>query len=126
MNITAKFLPAVLLAAAMAIPAHAAVRQTSHEMIAGMQAVNLEGRAVIGMNGHRLGYVLAVNQRAHSLDVQTPGGIAVTMPESRVRDFGGQLFALNMTRHDMLAMARAQTGRTMAQNINLRSGRIRG
>src|SRR6185437_187161 len=79
-----------------------------------MKSSNLEGKRVIGKNGAMLGYVLAVNDHARLVDLQTPGGIAITLPESRLRMFGGQVYALNMGRHDVLAMERNQTGRTMA------------
>jgi len=132
MKITAKWIPAVLFAAAMAVPAYA---QTSYNpehqsfmrgMEPSMKSSNLEGKRVIGKNGAMLGYVLAVNDHARLVDLQTPGGIAITLPESRLRMFGGQVYALNMGRHDVLAMERNQTGRTMAMNIDLRHGRSRG
>ena len=132
MKITAKLMPAVLLAAAMAVPAYA---QTSYNpahqsFMKGMQpsirSSNLEGQTVIGKNGKMLGYVLAVNDRARMIDLQTPGGIAISVPESRLREFGGQLLAVNMTRQDVLAMERSQTGRTMAMNIDLRPGHSHG
>ena len=41
------------------------------------------------MNGQRLGYILAVNDHERMVDLQTPGGIAVSLPESRLRFFGG-------------------------------------
>jgi hypothetical protein len=132
MKITAKLMPAVLLAAAMVVPAYA---QTSYipehqsfmrGMEPSMKSSTLEGKRVIGKNGAMLGYVLAVNDRARLADVQTPGGIAITLPESKLRIFGGQVYALNMDRHDVLAMERSQTGRTLAMNIDLRHGHSRG
>ena len=132
MKITTKLMPAVLLAAAMVVPAYA---QTSYNpdhqsfmkgMKPSMKSSNLEGRMVVGKNGKMLGYVLAVNDRARMIDLQTPGGIAISMPESRLREFGGQLVAINVTRQDVLAMERSQTGRTLATNIDLRPGGSRG
>ena len=126
MKITAKLMPAVLLAAMMAVPAFAQTSYNpSHQafmkgMEPHMKASNLEGKRVIGKNGAVLGYVLAVNDRARVIDLQTPGGIAITLPESRLRMFGGQVYALNMGRHDVLAMERSQAGRTTAMNMDLR------
>ena len=124
MSITAKLMPAVLLAAAMAVPAYA---QTSHKgMESSMHSSKLEGQMVIGKDGHMLGYVLAVNDGSRLIDMQTPGGIAISLPESRLREFGGELLALNMTRQDVLAMERSQTGHTVAMNVDLRHGHSRG
>ena len=130
MKITAKLIPAVLFAAAMAVPAYA---QTSYNpehqsFMKGMQPImrssKLEGQMVIGKNGKMLGYVLAVNDRARTIDLQTPGGIAISVPEWKLREFGGQLIATNMTHQDVLAMERSQTGRTVA--IDVRHGHFRG
>jgi hypothetical protein len=89
-----------------------------------MHSSKLEGQMVIGKNGKMLGYVLAVNDRARMIELQTPGGIAISVPEWKLREFGGQLVATNMTRQDVLAMERSQTGRTVA--IDVRHGRFRG
>jgi len=121
MKITAKLISAVLFAAAMAVPAYA---QTSHHQSLNMHSSKLEGQMVIGKNGKMLGYVLAVNDRARMIELQTPGGIAISVPEWKLREFGGQLIATNMTREDVLAMERRQTGRTVA--IDVRHGRFRG
>jgi hypothetical protein len=91
-----------------------------------MHSSQLEGQMVIGKDGYMLGYVLAVNDGSRLIDMQTPGGIAISLPESRLREFGGELLALNMTRQDVLAMERSQTGRTVAMNVDLRHGHSRG
>lgn len=125
MNNIARLLPAMLIATAFAVPAHALTQTGIHQ---GMEMTSslLEGRQVIGMNGHRLGYILAVNDHARMVELQTSKGIAVSMPESRLRLLGGEVFATNMTRKDLVAMERRQTGRTVATNIDLRGGRFPG
>jgi hypothetical protein len=122
----AKLLPAMLIAATLALPAQAAVLHGSQSGMTAMTSRTLEGRNVIGMNGKRLGYILAVNNGTRMVELQTPGGIAVSMPESRLRLFGGEVVAINMTRGDVVAMARRQTGRTVAVNLDLRDRGLRG
>ena len=114
MKTTAGLFSALLMGAALI-----SVSPAQAMSAVGMRPSMLEGREVIGMGGHRLGYVLAVNDRARLIELQTPGGVAITMPESRLRLFGGNLFAVNMNRNDVLAMARRQTGRTVAINLDL-------
>ena len=121
MKIIVKLLPALLIATTLAVPAHATPRSSQSVTMSG----TLEGRNVIGMDGRRLGYILAVNDHARMVELQTPGGIAVSMPESRIHLFGGEVLVPNMTRGDVLAMERRQTGRTVAVNIDLRN-RFRG
>ena len=119
MNNIARLLPAMLIATAFAVPAHALTQTGIHQ---GMEMTSslLEGRQVIGMNGHRLGYVLAVNDHARMVELQTSKGIAVSLPESRLRSSWRGGICANMTRQDLLAMERRQTGRTVATNVDLR------
>ena len=129
MKTKATLFAALLTAAALAAPANANslssgshISNSSHMM----QSSMLEGRQVIGMDGHRLGYVIAVNDRARLIELQTPGGIAVSVPESRFRAFDGQLFAINMNRNDVVALERRQTGRTVGINLDLGRRHLRG
>jgi hypothetical protein len=75
-----------------------------------------EGKSVFSGNGTRLGYVLAVDNGTQTIDLQTPGGIAVAMPADLVVARGDRVVAPTVTRADVLAMARAQTGRTVSLN----------
>ena len=77
----------------------------------------MEGRAVFGTRGAQLGYVLAVNDVRGQVELQTPMGVAVAMPASLIGDEGTRLVAPTVSRADVMAMARQQTGRTYAMNI---------
>ncbi len=126
MKTIARLLPVMLIATALAAPAHAVTQTGFHREMNDMTSSVLEGRQVIGMNGHRLGYILAVNDRTRMIELQTPGGIAVSLRESRLRFFGGDVLAPNTTRNDVLAMERRQTGHTVAMNIDMGRGGLRG
>jgi len=82
--------------------------------------LRLEGRTVFGARGERLGYVIAVDTMGHLVELQTPNGIGVAVPSSLIVDNGRRVSAPTISRADMRAMARAQTGRTVALNIDLR------
>ncbi len=128
MTTTAKLLSAILLSAAMAVSAQAATGHMSHHMgcLNCMRSADLEGKRVIGMNGRILGYILAVNERGGLVELQTRGGIAISLPESKLRVFGGMVYAPNVSQHQIQAMAKQQTGRTVALNIDMRHGNFRG
>jgi len=83
----------------------------------------MEGKPVFGSNGERLGYVLAVNEKAHLIDMQLPSGIAVSTPASLVTDKGSRVIAPTMTKADTVAMAKSQTGHTTAFNTSIMNGK---
>jgi hypothetical protein len=80
----------------------------------------LEGRTVFGTNGGRLGYILAADNDAQMIELQTRNGIGVAMPVDLIVDNGTRVTAPTLSRADVIAMARQQTGRTVALNIDLR------
>ncbi|HEY4264196.1 MAG TPA: hypothetical protein VGM72_02680 [Micropepsaceae bacterium] len=84
------------------------------------QLTRLEGKAVFGAHGVRLGSILTVNLAARMAEVQTPSGIAVAMPVGLLRDRGNHVAAPTISRADMTAMAKTQTGHTIAINIDRR------
>jgi hypothetical protein len=86
----------------------------------------MEGRMLFGSHGERLGSILAVDRSTRMIDVQTSGGVAVSMPASLIMDKGGRLIAPTTSRADMMAMAKSQTGHTVAMNIDLRHRASRG
>jgi hypothetical protein len=94
--------------------------------MSGAQLASLEGRAVFGSHGERLGYILAVDQDARLIELQTARGIAVAMPASLLVEKHGQVTATTTSRADVMAMAKTQTGRTVALNIDKRQGAFRG
>jgi hypothetical protein len=120
MKASTKFVAALAVATAIAFPARAmwstqlSQPYLGHNavLVEGMPSAMLEGREVIGMNGHRLGHVLAVDKANAVIDLQTSGAAAISLPEARLRAFGGDLLALNMTRRDVLAMERGRIGVT--------------
>jgi len=86
---------------------------------------SMEGKPVFGGKGERLGYVLAVNQKARMIELQMPTGIAVAMPASLVVEKGNRLVASTMTKADTLAMAKSQTGRMTALNVTMKNYKTR-
>ena len=90
------------------------------------QLTRLEGRPVSGAHGERLGYILAVDQGTRMIELQTPKGIAVAMPASLLVEKHGRVMAPTTSRGDVMAMAKAQTGRTVAINIDRRPHAFRG
>jgi hypothetical protein len=78
----------------------------------------MEGKTVFGARGARLGPILTINLDLGMAEVQTPGGIAVAMPASLLLDKGNRVVAPTVSPLDMMAMAKAQTGRTVAINID--------
>ena len=87
---------------------------------------DLDGKPVIGARGQSLGYVLSVDRNARKIELQTPSGIGVSMPASMFAKQDGSLIALNTSRRDVMAMAKRQTGHTLALNIDLRHRGFRG
>jgi hypothetical protein len=98
---------------------------SAHPMMAG-NLTWMEGRSVLGAHGQTLGYILAVNLKSHQVELQTPKGIAVAMPASLLMEKHGRLMAPTTSRSDVMAMAKTQTGRTVAININRRHQALRG
>jgi hypothetical protein len=90
------------------------------------QLTRLEGRPVSGAHGERLGYILTVDQGTRMIELQTPKGIAVAMPASLLVEKHGRVMAPTTSRGDVMAMAKAQTGRTVAINIDRRPHASRG
>ena len=86
----------------------------------------LEGKAVTGVNGANLGYILAVNNGARIAEIQTPTGVGVAVSTMLLTDKGNHVIAPTMSKGDILAMAKSQTGRTIATNVDLRHGLYRG
>jgi len=118
----------LLLSAACMAPAEARVldRTSQTTMMRGAQPGQWEGKAVIGARGESLGSVLAVDQGSRKIELQTAGGVAVSMPASMFVERNDRLMALNTTRRDIMAMAKMQTGRTVALNVDLRHRDFRG
>ena len=90
------------------------------------QLTRLEGRVVSGSHGERLGYILAVDLDTRMIELQTPKGIAVAMPASRLVEKHGRVIAPTTSRAEIMAMAKAQTGRTVAINIDRRPHAFHG
>lgn len=84
------------------------------------QMTALEGKRVLGAHGARLGYILAVDHDSHMAEIQTPNGIGVAIPTMLLADKGNHIIAPTTSRADMTAMAKTQTGRTVAMNIDMR------
>jgi hypothetical protein len=91
-----------------------------------VQLDRLEGRPVSGSHGQRLGYILAVDQDTSMIELQTATGIAVAMPASLLVEKHGRVIAPTTSRADITAMAKTQTGRTVALNIDRRPQAFRG
>jgi hypothetical protein len=96
------------------------------ETMSTVDLAGLEGRPVSGSHGERLGYILAVDQDTQMIELQTARGIAVAMPASLLVEKHGRVMASTTSRADVMAMAKAQTGRTVAINIDRRPHALRG
>ena len=86
----------------------------------------LEGRQVWGSHGESLGHVLAVDEGSKLIELQTAKGIAVAMPASLLTEKHGRMIAPSTSWADVMAMAKSQTGRTVAINIDRRNQAFRG
>jgi hypothetical protein len=84
------------------------------------QAVMMEGRTVFGARGVPLGYVLTVDEYNDRVELQTPAGIAVSIPARLIADNGRSLMAPTLTRGEVRQMALEQTGRTVAAGYDVR------
>ncbi len=114
MEMTAKLLSAMAVAGILVLPAlaqHVMPPVTEiqnavsagftptewHQMtLRGMTSSMLEGKPVIGMGGDKVGYILAVNDLGHMVELQMPGDRAISMPESGLRMQGGNVYATHM------------------------------
>jgi hypothetical protein len=81
--------------------------------------VPMEGRTIYGADGADLGYVLAVDVHESLVQVQTRDGVAVALPARLVSNRTGQLRASTLLPLDMMAIAKQQTGRTVAINVEM-------
>jgi len=90
------------------------------------QMTALEGKPVIGAHGARLGYILAVDHGSRMAEIQTRSGIGVAIPTTLLSDKGNHILAPTTSRGDLTAMAKTQTGRTMALNVDMRARSYRG
>jgi hypothetical protein len=54
-------------------------------------------------------------------EIQTRSGIGVAIPTMLLSDKGNHIVAPTTSRMDMTAMAKTQTGRTMALNVDMRT-----
>jgi hypothetical protein len=97
-----------------------------NETMSTVDLAKLEGRPVSGALGERLGTILAVDQDTQMIDLQTARGIAVAMPASLLVEKHGRVTAPTTSRADVMAMAKTQTGRTVAINIDRRPHALRG
>jgi len=82
--------------------------------------IPMEGRTIYGVAGAELGYVLAVDVRESLVQVQTPDGVAVALPARLISNRTEQLRAPTLSPPDMMAIAKQQTGRTVAINVDTR------
>jgi hypothetical protein len=96
------------------------------QTLSSAQLNRMEGRPVLGGHGERLGYILAVDHGAQLVELQTARGIAVAMPASLLAEKHGRMVAPTVSQPDVMAMAKTQTGRTIAINIDRRAHPLRG
>jgi hypothetical protein len=96
-----------------------AARNDTHAMTrAGLS--RMEGKTLFGAHGARLGSILTVNLISRVAEVQTPGGVAVAIPASLLIDKGNRVTSPKISPSDMMAMAKTQTGHTVAINVDPR------
>ena len=110
-------------------PTFAPVAYVTHDehAISSAAMYRMEGKTVLGTKGMRLGYILAVDHGSKMAELQTPSGIGVAMPVGLLIDKGNHMSAPTMSKLDITAMAKTQTGRTVAINVIKKSNRpLRG
>ena len=110
----------------VAMQTQATIAPEPMKTMSAIQLTRLEGRPVSGSQGERLGYILAVDQNTRMIELQTPRGIAVAMPAALLVEKHGRVIAPTTSRADVMAMAKSQTGRTVAINIDRRHHALRG
>jgi len=81
---------------------------------------DMEGKTVFGDNGEMLGYILAVDEGARMMEVQLPSGVGVAVGADLFLNEPDRVMAPTLSQTEMLAMARAQTGSTVALNLVVR------
>ena len=91
-------------------------RQRDSEDSVDQALLNMEGRPVFGEGGSRLGYVLAVDGYAQTIDLRMPSGVAISMPVKLIMERSGRLVAPTVSRADAREMAREQWGPRVAVN----------
>jgi hypothetical protein len=109
-------------------PVPAQVAYVGHDQsISSAAMFRMEGKTVYGTKGARLGHILTVDHGSKMADLQTPGGIAVAMPVALLVDKGNRIIAPTTSKADVTAMAKTQTGRTVAINVSQKTLRpLRG
>jgi hypothetical protein len=91
-----------------------------------MRAADVEYRPVIGVGGQRLGAIIAFDETMQQAELQLSTGVAVSMPATLfMMDHNGRMMAPTVSRGDVLAMAKTQTGRTVATNLVIRDRNTR-
>ncbi len=78
---------------------------------------DMEGKTVIGQNGEMLGTILTVDEGAQLAEVQLPTDVAVAVEARLLVDEPNRVVAPTLSQADMLEMAGAQTGTTVALNV---------
>ena len=121
-----KFAIAYTTASPVPTQSQAAILPDYDQPMSNAQLTKMEGRPVFGSHGERLGYILAVDLGSQLIDLQTPRGIAVAMPASLMVEKHGRVMAPTTSRTDVMAMAKTQTGRTVAINVDQRQHTFRG
>jgi hypothetical protein len=85
-----------------------------------VKLIGMEGKPLMGSDGKRLGRILAVDQTNRLIQVQMPSGIAVSMSSDLVHDRGKFVTASTTSKKDIMAMAKTQTGRTVALDLGVK------
>jgi len=114
MKTSAKLISALVMATATAFAVPAQAIWSSHPSRAwvGRNAVTMNrltmmmGRDVVGIDGRHLGTVVSVDRINGMVRLRTPQGVRVSVPAWRMRRFGGNQLALNMTHREFRDMAR--------------------
>jgi len=68
------------------------------------------GKVVYGENGEELGYIAGVDERARLASLRLPTGTSVTIETAMLMNETRRVIAPTLSRDDVMAMARAQTG----------------
>jgi hypothetical protein len=108
-----------------AAPQERFVEPVAYHVDTNAELTRMEGKTLFGAHGARLGSIITVNHADRLAEVQTPGGIAVAMPVGLLMDKGNRVVSPTISPLDMMAMAKTQTGRTVAINVDRRHVPIR-
>jgi hypothetical protein len=109
----------------LAAPQERFVEPVAYHVDTNAELTRMEGKTVFGAHGAKLGWIVTVNHAERLAEVQTPGGIALAMPVGLFMDNGNRVLAPTISPLDMMAMAKTQTGRTVAISIDRRQMPIR-